>query len=148
VLFIALGNGSLKEEMKSKIENLGLSENLKLVGFKSEIGDYLKLFDIFTLFSSKEGLGTSILDAMSVGLPIVGTNAGGIPEIIINDENGFLVPKKNPEALANAFLQLIESSYLRQKFGNKSLDLVKYFSVGKMIENNLKLYYEILEEQS
>lgn len=148
VLFIALGSGSLMDEMKSKIAGLGLSENFKLVGFQNEIGEFLRMFDIFTLFSSKEGLGTSILDAMSVGLPIIGTNAGGIPEIVINEENGFLVPKKNPKALANAIFQLVENGDLRRKFGNNSTEFVKNFSVEKMIENNFNLYCEILEEKS
>ncbi|MDY0381980.1 MAG: glycosyltransferase family 4 protein, partial [Candidatus Cloacimonadaceae bacterium] len=108
------------------------------------VGGFLKAFDFFVLASKKDGLGTSVLDAMSVGLPIIGTKAGGIPEMIESGISGLLVEKRNPEALAEAMLMLAEDPDLRKRLGEGGLSRGKHFSKERMTQMNLELYKKLL----
>lgn len=144
VIFHAVGEGSLLEEMKLKAKILNIQDRFIFAGYKSKVGDYLKAFDIFVLSSRMEGLGTSILDAMSVGLPITACRVGGIPEAVSDRVNGILVDKNNPEQLANALLELIDNAELRKQYGESSLNLVKNFDIEKTVAENIELYNEVI----
>lgn len=145
VIFIALGDGELMDEMKRKAKELNL-DNFYFEGYQENVGEYLKAFDIFVLASKKEGLGTSILDAMAVGLPIVATNVGGIPEAVQDGVNGYLVPLDNPEFFSNRIELLASDLDLCKKFGGKSREIVKKFDIKKTVEENIKLYFDVLSE--
>ena len=91
-----------------------------------------------------EGLGTSILDAQVVGLPVVASSTGGIPEIIHHNQNGLLVPPGHPFKLAEALLFLIDNKKRRIQLGEAGLDSVKGFSIQKTVEKNIALYKNLL----
>lgn len=146
VRFLAVGDGSMLEEMKSKVRELNIDDRFIFAGYQSNIGDYLKSFDIFVLPSRMEGLGTSILDAMSVGLPIVACRVGGIPEAVADRSNGILVERNNHEQLANALIELIDNAELRSEFGQSSLKLVQNFDIEDTVARNIKLYDKVIEE--
>lgn len=143
IAFIAVGDGKLLPEMKIKAEKLQL-KNFHFEGYRTNIGEYLKAFDIFVLPSKKEGLGTSVLDAMACRLPIVATHSGGIPEAVSDGENGFLVAPDDPKMLAERIKFLAHNEDLRHKFGCRSVELVQKFDVKQTIQKNISLYYEIL----
>lgn len=138
--FMVVGDGELKAEIQVLASKLGLDEHITFAGFQSQIGPFLKAFDIFVLASRREGLGTSILDAMSVGLPVIGTRAGGIAEMIEAGFSGLLVPAKDSEALAKAINMLAADSNLRLKLGTNALSRVQSFSKERMVEANIRLY--------
>lgn len=98
------------------------------------------------LASHKEGLGTSVLDALACGLPVVGTMAGGIPEMIEPEINGLLVPAKNPQALAQAILRILKNQILREKLALNARSSVQKFSVEQMVQKHLALYRSLLDE--
>ncbi|MFO7660581.1 MAG: glycosyltransferase, partial [Candidatus Cloacimonadaceae bacterium] len=112
VWFMAMGEGELLEPMKQLATELKISDRIIFTGFQSNVGEFLKAFDIFVLASKKEGLGTSVLDAMSVGSPIVATRAGGIPEMIKDKENGLLVNTGDSDALSQAVLHLLDNPHI------------------------------------
>ena len=140
LFFIAVGGGNLLPEMKKLAWKLGLQGHIAFTGFQKEIGQFLQAFDIFVLASCLEGLGTSVLEAMSVGLPVIGTKAGGIIEMINSGENGLLVPAQNPLELSQAILTLAQNPLLREKYGNNALNSVQKFSKEQMIDKYLELY--------
>lgn len=144
VTFLAVGGGSDEEEVRNLAEKLNLGGKFIFAGFREDIGNFLKSFDIFVLASKMEGLGTSVLDAQTVGLPIVATTAGGIPEMIVDGRNGFLVPPEDEASLADAILRLIGDGRLRQKLGENAKREVKRFSIDKTIRDNIELYRKIL----
>jgi len=144
VYFIALGDGKLFKDMKFWTYTHKISDRFIFVGESKDVGAYLKSMDIFVLASKKEGLGTSVLDAQSVGLPIIGTMAGGIPEMIEHGINGLLVPVKDHEALAHAILQLIDNPELRQRLGKKALETVRSFDIDTTVDKYLALYAKLL----
>lgn len=116
------GEGDIsQEQLQQNIENFGLSDNVHYAGKKYGVdkSDVFVKADVFALptFYSNECFPLVLLEAMQFSLPIVSTNEGGIPGIVENDINGFLVEKNNIEALANKLEYLIASEDLRHKFG-------------------------------
>lgn len=144
VTFCAVGDGPDKDKIFNLAENLQLGSRFIFCGFRKDVGKFLKMFDIFVLASRKEGLGTSLLDAQSVGLPIVATKAGGIPEAVYNNGNGLLVPPSNPDALAQAIIDLINSKDKRIKFGQRAKNNVQKFDINQTVNKTIKLYRELL----
>ena len=140
VFFCAVGKGSLEEAMAGLACDLGLKDRFLFAGFRPDVGPFLKSFDIFVLASYLEGLGTSILDAQALGLPVVACRTGGVPEIVADEVNGLLVPPKDPEALMTAILDLVQHPDKRQRFGEKAKETVREFSIDKTVEKNIALY--------
>ena len=138
-----VGDGPLKYDIENLAKELSIYDDIIFAGFQSEIGKYLKTFDIFVLASKKEGLGTSIIDAMSVGLPIVATNTGGIPELIKSYHNGILVEPKDPDQLSSAVIEAISNNELRLKISENAKKDSANFSIEKNIDKYIELYNEL-----
>ena len=144
ITFIAVGDGPDREQIHKLAESRKLQDNFIFTGFREEIGPLFKIFDIFVLASQQEGLGSSILDAKAAGLPVVGTDAGGIPEIIQPGEDGIIVPRRNPKILAEAILQLASDEKLRKNMGMQARLNVRKFSVFNNVEKNIGLIRRLL----
>jgi glycosyltransferase involved in cell wall biosynthesis len=138
--FLVVGDGELKKSTEEMAQSLGLRNRITFTGFQSQIGVFLKAMDIFVLASRREGLGTAVLDAMSVGLPVIGTSAGGIAEMIEDKQSGIIVPARDSEALAQAILSLADDQELRAGFGRAALARVKIFSKERMAAGNIQVY--------
>ncbi|MBD3290493.1 glycosyltransferase [candidate division KSB1 bacterium] len=146
VTFCAVGEGPDEKQVFGLARDLQLGDRFIFTGFRKDLGSFLKMFDIFVLASKKEGLGTSILDAQAMGLPVVGCDTGGIPEAVKHEQNGLLVPPRNEQALADALLRLIDDSQLREQLGQTGRKTVEQFSIERTIKKNLKLYQKLHEE--
>ena len=144
ITFLALGDGPDKSNIFQLAQELTLGNRFVFVGFQKDIGQFLKLFDIFVLASHLEGLGTSLLDAKAVGLPVIACDTGGISEAIIHGKDGLLAPPKNEHALAEAILMLANDQQLGRKLGATALTTVKQFDIQNTVNKNLQLYQEIL----
>lgn len=144
IYFMAVGSGKLFNEIRELAIKEKISENFIFTGFRANPGDIIKAFDIFVMSSKKEGLGTSILDAMALGKPIVASRTGGIPEAVRNNHNGILVEKQNPFALADAIIELYHDKAKRLIYGNNSIDIVKNFDIDITVKKNIRLYKELL----
>lgn len=143
--FILAGNGILKNRMHRLIKELNVDKNFHLLGYYNNPYELLSSFDIFVLPSCEEGMGSILLEAMCARLPIIATEAGGIPEIIENDVNGLIVRKKNPEELAKGQIALIENEELRKKLSENGFKKIPEFSSKKMAELTLKVYEKTIE---
>lgn len=141
--FVAVGDGVQMQAMKELAKELGIAGKISFTGFQNSVGGHLKAFDIFVIASKKEGLGTSVLDAMSVGLPVIGTRAGGIAEMIEDGISGLLVEARNSEALATAILKLAANEDLRKHLAPNAIRRVQDFSKEHMVEANIRLYQEL-----
>ncbi|MCB1177326.1 MAG: glycosyltransferase [Leptospiraceae bacterium] len=142
-LFI-LGEGELEEELKALARDLHLGDRVIFTGFRKDVPEFLKLFDIFTLTSKEEGLGTTILDAMCNSLPIVATSAGGIGEMIDHEEGGYLAEPKDSVRIAEYIEKLASEKSLRTKFGKYNLKNVEKFSVENTILKTIDVYSNFL----
>lgn len=139
--FVILGEGELRPALERQIKEMHLEKHVLLPGFRSDVLSLLKAFDIFVMSSVTEGLGTSLLDAMAAARPIVATRAGGIPEVVIDEETGLLVPARDHERLANAIVRLLKDPGLRQRLAQAGSSRVRAeFSVDRMVDQTLALY--------
>ena len=142
--FFLVGDGELESKLKHLAKELNILDKVIFTGFRNDIIDFYALFDIFTLTSKEEGLGTSVLDAMANSLPIVATNGGGIGEMLQNENGALLTSVGDYAALAQHYKTLIESQSLRKEYGNKNKEFVKAFSVENTIQKTIQVYKSLL----
>ncbi len=146
VVFLVLGEGFLEAKLKKLVERKGISDNFKFLGFKKDIENYIKAFDLFVLPSDYEGLSGAVLNAMLLKVPVVSTDAGGLSEVVFNGETGMLVERNNPVKLAKAIEEMLDNRNLRERLKENAYKLVKKnFSVDKMAESYVKLYNQLME---
>jgi colanic acid/amylovoran biosynthesis glycosyltransferase len=111
------GDGEIRSDLEAQAVRLGVSDRVHFLGglHPSEIPEHLRRADVFCLPSFSEGLPVSIMEAMAVGLPVVTTYIGGIPELAVNGETALVVPAGNPASLAEALARLLRNDDLRQR---------------------------------
>lgn len=144
--FLIVGDGPFKREIENLSARLNLSDSVIFTGFRSDIPQLLSIFTIFALSSYLEGLCTSLLEAQIAGIPIVATNTGGIPEIINDGVTGLLVSPRNPNALAEAVLRLIQDRPLAKRLAEAGKESVKKFSKERMVNETEKIYLEVMND--
>jgi glycosyltransferase involved in cell wall biosynthesis len=145
VQFLIVGEGKQRAGIEKRIKELKLEKTVRLLGFRQDIPQILSILDIFVLCSSREGLGGSILEAMASRLPIVATKVGGIPEIIKDGDNGFLVEPQQPDSLAEKIGFLLKNKTRAAQMSENSFHLVtEKFSVESMVEGTIKAYEQLL----
>src|SRR5580765_3084140 len=115
--FIIAGEGELRPALERQIKDHHLEKHVLLAGFRPDVLSVHKAFDIFVMSSVTEGLGTSLLDAMAAGKPIVATTAGGMPEVVADGRTGLLVPPRDDKALAAAIVRLLTDDSMRKEMG-------------------------------
>lgn len=140
------GDGKIKREIEELITKFGLHENIKLLGFRDDVQKLLYLIDVFVLSSTSEGLPLSVVEAMAASKPVVATSIGGLPEIIIPNQSGYLVEPGNSFTLAEKLSILLRSKDLREQMGKMGRKTVEEkFSLETMIDNYQNLYKQILK---
>lgn len=142
---LIVGNGPLANEYKELCSNLGLTEQVVFTGDRSDVPDLLHQMDIFVLPSLAEGISNTILEAMAAGLPVVGTNSGGTPELITEGKNGQLVPVDQPDILAATLNNLLANKEIRYTFSQAGRAMIeKHFSWQQTVDNYLSVYQKLL----
>lgn len=137
---IIIGDGEEKNDLERMILKNHLEKNVFLVGFIDNAVTYLKAFDFFVLPSLKEGLPYVLLEAQAAGIPSIGTDIGGIPDIVENGKNGILVESKNPKVLAQAMEKLIRSRDIRLALASETVKKIEAFSFEQMLQKTMALY--------
>ncbi|ACK73634.1 glycosyl transferase group 1 [Gloeothece citriformis PCC 7424] len=119
MLLIVVGDGSDRPKLESLTQNLGLSNNVKFVGYQSqgEVRNYLQQTDIFILPSFAEGLPVSLMEALAAGVPVVTTQIAGVSELVEDGVNGYLVPPGDSTLLAKRIDLLLKDPDQRRKLG-------------------------------
>jgi glycosyltransferase involved in cell wall biosynthesis len=146
--FVIAGEGELRSALERQIKEHRLEKHVLLLGFRPDVLSLHKAFDIFVMSSVTEGLGTSLLDAMACGKPVVATTAGGIPEVVRHHETGFLVPPRDPAAMARAIVMLLRDAALRLRMGEAGRTFVcERFSAERMVRDTLRVYESVLRKQ-
>lgn len=126
--------------LRRMISELGIEQCVTLLGHRDDIPDILAAADIHAMPSHEEGLPNSIIEAMASGLPIVASRVGGIPELVIENENGLLVEPRDPDGLSKALLTLAQDVHMRMRVGEANLARVRArFS----LENSVSRYNEL-----
>jgi glycosyltransferase involved in cell wall biosynthesis len=147
VVLLLIGDGVLRSNLGALTKQLNIEDNVRFLGYRTDIPDILSATDIYVHSSVEEGFGIAIIEAMAVGLPVVATNVGGIPEIITNGENGILVPPENPHALAEAIIDLIEHTEQRKILAEKGRQHVTAnFTDEIMVKKYMEVYNNVINQ--
>lgn len=146
IKFLVVGGASFGEDdyekkLLSEAEKLGLKEIMKFTGFQSNTPYYLSAMDILAFPSNEESFGGTLLEAMAMKLPVVASDSGGVPDIVVNGETGILISRNNPDALTKALVQLIENKELRETMGNNGRKRAEqHFEMTENIKRIEKIY--------
>lgn len=145
VFLVVCGSGDYKKELELIVHEMGLSENIIFTGFIRDRLNVINLFDIFVLPSSKEGLPISVLEALSIGVPVIATKVGGVPELIKNDDTGILISPYSEDEVSSALFKILKNPELREKIARNGKKFVQekfnFTNIYKKIE---KLYTELV----
>ena len=150
VRFAILGNGPLVPDLKVMADKLDIAKQVVFLGAQTQVGNYLNFFDILVSSSTDhEGCSNSIIEAMALGKAVVATDVGGNRELVIPGENGFLVPPKDPEALAQAILALLNNPEQAHQMGEKGrAKVLSEFSLEQMVAHYQDLWLNLLEKKA
>lgn len=138
---IIFGEGELRSALERQIKDRRVDKHVLLAGFRQDVLQLVKSVDLFVMSSVTEGLGSTVLDAMAMKLPVAGTDAGGIPEAVVHGETGLLVPAGDARALAGAIVRLLKDKPLRDRMGAAGLARVaEHFGVSRLLNGTLRAY--------
>jgi glycosyltransferase involved in cell wall biosynthesis len=141
-----VGDGNSRNDLKNMTIRLNLEQNVKFLGVQKSIHAILKQADICVLSSLQESLPYSIMEAQLAGKPVVVTDAGGLPEMVIHGETGLISQKGNSEALYNNIRELLENEYLRKTMGsNTQIWAKENWDLKKMISKTLAIYEQAIK---
>jgi L-malate glycosyltransferase len=144
VRFLIVGEGELRGRLEALSRELGLERRCVFAGFRADLDRLIPAFTVFCLSSHMEGLGTSLLDAMAFGVPVVATAAGGIPEAVTDGVTGRLVPPRDPDALAAALVEVLADPARRAAWGRAGRQrFEERFTADRMVEATLATYTEL-----
>jgi glycosyltransferase involved in cell wall biosynthesis len=140
------GDGKLAGALAKQAKALGVSDKVFFIRGSVPVADLLAVIDVFVMPSLQEGLGLALMEAMSVGLPVVGTNVGGIRALLQDGANGLLVRPKEPEALALAVIELLADKAKSRRLAEAAAKFLRdNFPLNKMAAQTLEVYEQCLK---
>lgn len=146
VKFLIVGTGDYLPIMKTELKDQLKSGQIKFLGYRNDVYKILPACNIFVLPTLHETLSISLLEASNYGLPLIASNVGGIPEIIEDGKNGFLVPPGDSQALTQAMRNISADAVMRKAMGEESKAILKdKFSEGSIIERVDTIYKKLME---
>lgn len=147
VHFLIIGSGSDSEAIQNYIDRKKLNSKITMLGFRKDVPELLSILDVFLMTSIMEGLGSTILDAFASKLPVVATNVGGIPEIVIHENTGMLSSCKDAASLSDNVIRLLNNKSLVSNLTDNAYELVSSkFSTNKMVKLTNEVYKNISKE--
>lgn len=143
--FYLIGDGPLRDSLQEIIDGSGFASRVKILGWRNDVTTLLQVMDVFVLPSRWEGLPLAILEAMSVGLPVVASNIPGNTDLVQDGVTGYLFPGEDPNALASKLALLIGHNKLRATFGSAArATIFDHYQIGDRIGKLERLYVELL----
>lgn len=141
------GEGSLRSQLRSLTTELGIGNETEFLGYvpHSAVPKTLNRFSVFVSVSDSESFGVAVIEASACGIPVVVSDAGGLPEVVTHNETGFIIPRKNPEAIVEVLMKLIENAGLGVKMGIAGRNFVlKNYEWKENVSRMENLYQKII----
>ncbi|MFC1674787.1 glycosyltransferase family 4 protein [Candidatus Omnitrophota bacterium] len=146
---VIAGSGRMEKELKDLTARLDLRKSVYFIPTVADTRELLSVMDVFVMPSLKEGLGLALMEAMACGLPVVGSNVGGIKSLIKHKENGLLVEPKDVKQLSLAILELLRNKEKGADYGQRARELIiRDFSKDEMVRKTIEVYKECLRQES
>ena len=145
--FLIVGDGPLREDLESLSLSLGIAQAVRFLGYRQDVATLMGMSDVIVMSSLREGLPYVLLEALALARPVVGTQVGGIPEVIKHGETGFLVPPKDAESLAEAIIRVLRNPEEAARLGERGRELISQeFNVETMVRKIAAVYAEVLSQ--
>jgi glycosyltransferase involved in cell wall biosynthesis len=144
VRFVAIGQGPLEDELHALHADLGLGDGFRFLGFRPDAPRVLAGCDLFALSSVYEGYPIAVMEALAVGLPIVATAVGGVPDAVRHGREGLVTPPQRPDLLADGIIQLARDGALRARMSEAAQERGFEFDITRAIERIEAIYREVL----
>jgi glycosyltransferase involved in cell wall biosynthesis len=142
---LIVGDGHMRGKLINEARRLGIAGSVTFAGFQTNVSEYLDKMDVFVLPSRTEGFPLVLLEAMTMGLPVVATNVGGIPELVVNDETGVLVRPSHPEELSQAITTLLSNPEKMCAIAHRGkVHVLATYSARKFIHEHEVVYESML----
>lgn len=142
-----VGDGPMRAQLEARRDRLGLASCVHFLGYRADAPAITRTADVYVSSSWSEGLGTSILEALAAGVPVVAAEAGGAREMVLPDATGYLTPVRDPEALAEAIVaSLRDRDKARHMAEAGQQHALEKFSVARMVDQTLETYRELLAQ--
>ena len=146
---LVMGKGPSESVIREQTRRLDLSRHVQLVGFVEDLEHVLPSLDFLVHPARTEGLGVVLLQAASAGIAVIGCDAGGMPEAVIDQETGLLVPPGDVDALTTAIERLLSEPERAEAFGANGRDrMLASFSISAMAQGNLNVYRAVMAARS
>ena len=140
------GDGSLRTQLEELTSELNIKDKVFFEGRISndDVPEALSKMDLFCVTSVSESFGVSVLEAMSVGIPVVATDAPGFKEIIENNKTGILVPRRDTDMICNAMYNLMKNEEMRKTLSMNAMKMVKdKFELKNNVNDMISLYEKV-----
>ncbi|MCD6360386.1 MAG: glycosyltransferase family 4 protein [Armatimonadetes bacterium] len=142
---VAFWQDGYEQQLRALAEELGVAGHVVWLGFRDDVPDLLRLCNLLVLPSVNEPFGRVIIEAMAVGLPVVATSSGGVPEIVVEGETGLLVPPGEPEPLGEAITEILAAPERARAMGSAGRErALQRFDVRRVAAQVEELYSELL----
>ncbi|WP_404329096.1 N-acetyl-alpha-D-glucosaminyl L-malate synthase BshA [Mesobacillus maritimus] len=144
---LLVGDGPEMKVVSNLVNELGIREKVLFLGKQENLEELYAISDVMLLLSEKESFGLVALEAMACGVPCIGTNTGGIPEVITDGENGYICDLGDIQGIANKAVKLLSDSSLYQVFVSNAVKTAKEkFSAEKIVSEYEEVYYQVLSQ--
>jgi len=143
-MFAFAGDGVLRNALEEEARSLGISSNVRFLGFRQDVLEWMSACDIFVLPSRSEGMPLVILEAMSIGKPVIATHVEGVAEVIEDGVNGYLVPPENAREIAEKIIFLLGDNKKRVQIGEAARQRV---IEGYSFDRTCSLYLRLLDPE-
>lgn len=145
---IIVGDGPDRESCENLVSKLNLNDKVIFLGNSNEVDKILCFSDLFMLPSQKESFGLAALEAMASGVPVISSDAGGLPEVNIDGESGFLSPVGDIENMATNALKILASDETLNAYKKRAVEVAQKFDTHKIVPKYVALYERALAEVS
>jgi glycosyltransferase involved in cell wall biosynthesis len=143
-----VGDGPDRESVEQLADELGIVRDCLFTGYQEEVGPFFAAFDVFVLPSGNEGTPVTAIEALAAGCPVVATRVGGVPDVVTDGEDGFLVSPAAVDELAARLAELARDPDLRARMGASGRERMRTrYAVDRLIDDTDRLYRELLAEK-
>jgi len=148
LVFVGDYNTEYGSFLKDKVDKMGLKTQVIFVGQQDSVNKYLSAFDIFLSPSRREAMPLSILEALGAGLPVIGSDVGGIPEAIVNGYNGLIFKEQDVDMMAWCMSTLYQNAEMRRSLSKNAIETFNAkFSAEVMFSEVFQLYQQVIVER-
>ena len=148
VKLLLVGDGPERQHMEQLCRELGVNDDTRFLGKQEAVEELLAVSDLFLMPSETESFGLAALEAMACQVPVISTNAGGLPEINLNGVTGFMSNVGDVESMAANTLKLLNNESMLQKFKTQSLKQAQCFDINNILPQYEKYYQKIIEKSN